>query len=226
MIQIIFENENFVVCNKPGQVLSVPSRDRQDPRPCLGLELQKKYAQEIFPVHRLDFEVSGLIIYAFNAKAHRVSQSWFDKKIIMKTYSARTSLQDFSHWPAGLKTDFTKIDIHQEGEFFWATKIHRGKKRSFESEHGDWAETKARIVQILPDELIWQLNPLTGKPHQLRLELSRHGFPIHGDALYGSKVLLNQPGIALQAVSLDLSQVGERLGLPSQINLKVNEFKS
>ncbi len=224
-MQIVFENENFVVCNKPGQVLSVPSRDREDPRPCLGIELQKKYAPGVFPVHRLDYEVSGLIIYALNAKAHRISQAWFDKKTISKTYSARTSLQDFSHWPPGLKTDLTKIDLLQETEFFWATKIHRGKKRSFESEHGDWAETKARIDKILPGELVWLLNPLTGKPHQLRLELSRHGFPIHGDALYGSTAPHNQPGIALQAISLDLSQVGDRLGLPSKIDLNVNEIK-
>lgn len=224
-MQIVFENENFVVCDKPGQVLSVPSRDREDPRPCLGIELKKKYTQGVFPVHRLDFEVSGLIIYALNAKAHRISQSWFDKKIITKTYRARTSLQDFSHWPPGIKTDSTLIDIEQAKDFFWATKIHRGKKRSFEAEHGDWAETKASIYKILPNELIWQLHPLTGKPHQLRLELSRHGFPIHGDVLYGSSRPFDLPGIALQAISLDLSQVGERLGLPSQINLKVDEYR-
>ena len=224
-MQIVFENENFVVCDKPGQVLSVPSRDREDPRPCLGLELQKKYPHGVFPVHRLDFEVSGLIIYALNAKAHRISQAWFDKKIISKTYRARTSLQDFSHWPPGLKTDLNPIDIHQVTDFFWATKIHRGKKRSFESEHGDWAETKASIDQILPNELIWQLHPLTGKPHQLRLELSRHGFPIHGDILYGSKMPFNHPGIALQAIKLDLSQVGERLGLPNQIELNLDGLK-
>ena len=80
MIDIIFENENFVVCNKPCQVLSVPSRDRLEKRPCLGILLKEKYRTEILPVHRLDYEVSGLIIYALNNKAHKISQGWFEQK--------------------------------------------------------------------------------------------------------------------------------------------------
>jgi tRNA pseudouridine32 synthase/23S rRNA pseudouridine746 synthase len=222
MIEVVFENENFVVCNKPARVLSVPAREKHDPRSCLGLVLQEKYKKPVFPVHRLDFEVSGLIIYALNSRAHKVSQDWFLKKTIRKMYLAQTSLQNFSHWPENIKTDRSAIDLETQKDFYWTTKIQRGKRRSFESDHGEWAETEAVVVQANSDSILWNLFPLTGKPHQLRFELSRHGFPIDGDQLYGSAVKINQDGILLRAVSLDLSDVHDKLGLPSKIKIEAS----
>jgi tRNA pseudouridine32 synthase/23S rRNA pseudouridine746 synthase len=220
MINIIFENENFVVCNKPAKVLSVPAREKSDPRPCLGLALQEKYKKQVFPVHRLDFEVSGLIIYAINSKAHKAASDWFLKKTIRKTYLAQTRLQNFSHWPENIKTDRTIIELEKQKDFYWTTKIQRGKRRSFESDHGEWAETEAAIMNVNADSLIWNLYPLTGKPHQLRFELSRHGFPIDGDHLYGSNVKVAQDGILLRAIHLDLSNVTDKMGLPSKIKIE------
>lgn len=219
MIEIIFANENFVVCEKPAHVLAVPSRDREDVRSCLGLDLQKQLGFAVFPVHRLDFEVGGVMLFAINAKAHRVAQAWFSEKSIRKQYLAKTSLQDFSHWPENIPTDKLPIAIFAAQQFFWNCKIHRGKKRSFVSEYGDWAQTEAIVESISDNSIEWKLFPLTGKPHQLRLELSRHGFPIDGDTLYGSKVKLAQgAGIALKAVTLDLSQITSRLGLPEMLH--------
>lgn len=218
MIDLIFENDNFLVCNKPGQVLSVPSRDRAEKRPCLGLQLKKKYAGDVRPVHRLDFEVSGLIMYALNSRAHQISQGWFEHKKISKMYLAETSYQNFSHWPESIATDRSLIDPEKQKDFFWKTQIFRGKKRSFESPQGSLAETKAHVFSCNADSIIWHLFPLTGKPHQLRLELSRRGFPIWGDQLYGSTRLL-KGGIALKAVTLDLTAISDRLGLPEKIQL-------
>ncbi len=221
MIDIIFQNENFVVCNKPGGVLSVPSRDRHDPRGCLGIELQRHLNQSVLPVHRLDLEVSGLIVFALNPKAHKKSQDWFEKKTISKLYIATTSEQNFSHWPEQINTIRDTLDMNDNKVLIWKTQIQRGKKRSFESTHGEWAETKAQIQTVKDGHVHWHLYPLTGKPHQLRLELSRRGFPVHGDQLYGSKVKTpDQAGISLKAVRLDLTYVPDRLGLPQQINLK------
>lgn len=219
MIKVVFENENFVVCDKPALVLSVPAREKDDPRPCLGIDLQNKYRKPVFPVHRLDYEVSGLIIYALNSKAHKQAQDWFMNKTITKKYEATTSLQNFSHWPESIKTDRSIVDVDSKDQFYWTTKIHRGKKRSFESEHGEWAETEAVITSKNETSLTWNLFPLTGKPHQLRFELSRRGFPIHGDKLYGSQVTISEDGILLKAVALDLSNVNNKLGLPTHIKL-------
>ena len=222
MIHILFQNENFVVCNKPAGVLSVPSRDRNDPRGCLGIALQHELKQSVLPVHRLDFEVSGLILFALNKKAHRASQNWFEKRTISKIYEAKTSLQDFSHWPEAIPTVRDKLELQLQKVFLWKTQIQRGKRRSFESPHGDWAETRAQVKNVEDSKVSWDLFPLTGKSHQLRLELSRRGFPIHGDTLYGSKIVLPAvSGISLRAVCLDLERVPDRLGLPVKLSLTI-----
>ncbi|MBC7743157.1 MAG: RNA pseudouridine synthase [Bdellovibrionaceae bacterium] len=217
MLNIIFQNENFVVCDKPAAVLSVPARERNDVRPCLGLQLQKELRSQIFPVHRLDFEVSGLIIFARTVLSHKISQRWFEKKEVQKKYLATANQQDFSHWPVGINTDRATIAANPGQQYIWKTQILRGKKRSFESNQGDWAETKATIYEVKDFKTQWQLYPLTGRPHQLRLEMSRRGFPIDGDELYGSKVKLNRPGIALRAVEIDFLKIQDRLGLPQKL---------
>ncbi len=223
ILKVVFENENFIVCDKPSEVLSTPDRHGSD-RPCLGLEIQKKLNIQIYPVHRLDFEVSGLILYAKNKTAHKASQDWFLKKFITKKYLALTHKQDFSHWPENVPTVRDPIIMQTDQSFFWKTQIQRGKRRSFESAHGEWAETQAQVASAEKELISWNLFPLTGKPHQLRLELSRRGFPILGDALYGSKVKITpdiwQHGsIALRAVEIDLAAINNRMGLPEKISI-------
>lgn len=246
MIQIVWQNKEIVVCDKPALVLSVPSRDRNDPRPCLGLELQNYLGQQVYPVHRLDFEVSGLIIFALNEKSHRETQSWFSQKLIQKKYMALTPQQSFSHWPEHIQTERQLIPPQTGLEFVWKTQLFKGKKRAFESAHGEWAETKAKIVGLErrnaaqdrvkndtqndikdgvkegPLFLSWELYPITGKSHQLRFELSRRGFPIVGDQLYGSQLSaadFQESGILLRAVELELGSVNQSLGLPKNISI-------
>ncbi len=222
MIQIIFENENFVICDKSSQTLSTPDRHGSD-RPCLGIDLQNQLKMQIYPVHRLDFEVSGLIIYAKNKNSHQISQDWFFKKIIKKKYQALTLAQNFDHWPENIQTIKDSISSNVNQSFFWKTQIQRGKRRSFESVHGEWAETNAETKSLIAGIISWDLYPLTGKPHQLRLELSRRGFPILGDVLYGSKVkttsdLWKHGMVALRSVEIDLTAVNNRMGLPQKIS--------
>ena len=223
MIRIVWQNENLVVCDKPALVLSVPSRDRHDSRSCLGLELQRQLGKKIYPVHRLDFEVSGLIIFALNEKSHRETQSWFNNKLIQKKYLATTAEQSFQHWPAHIKTERQLIPSEVGLKFVWKTQVFKGKKRAFESANGEWAETQARIVgagNVFGTILLsWELYPVTGKSHQLRFELSRRGFPIIGDQLYGSSLQNSEPGIALRAVEIELGMVRSDLGLPKKLTL-------
>lgn len=237
MIQVVFENEHFIACDKPSGVLSVPDRFASD-RPCLGLKLQKNKKLQIFPVHRLDFEVSGLILYAKNSIAHKASQQWFSDKALQKKYLALTSLQNFDHWPSHVPAQRDQLILKPGQQFDWQMKILRGKKRSFESPQGDLAITVAKLrgESTIDDRgsemkiLSWEMYPITGRSHQLRLELSRHGFPILGDQLYGSRHVLTPKqwpygSIALRAVEVsfytdsDHAEAFKKWGLPSKISL-------
>jgi tRNA pseudouridine32 synthase/23S rRNA pseudouridine746 synthase len=209
-----FENTSFVAVDKPFGVLSVLGRlGRADPRPCLAVELEKAYGK-IWPVHRLDLEVSGLVLFAKSAEAHRASSGWFEHHQIQKTYEAWTEIVEplpTSEW--------------QE----WRSKLVRGKKRSFEAEHGKESLTLARFIETRSSSVSenkvmrWELQPKTGRSHQLRYELAKHGFPIVGDVLYRSKQkFIEENAIALRSIVLDFSHTPDvrQFDLPSEIRVK------
>lgn len=198
---IVFQNQHFIAVDKPTLWLSVPPR-HPDERPILGRHLEVDLKCQIFPTHRLDYEVSGLILYALNSKAHKVANRIFENHGFQKTYLA------LSEGPEP-KNDFQT----------WESKIVRGKKRSFEAKHGKKAITEAQFCGMKSDSLLWKLKPLTGRSHQLRFEMARRQNPIHGDELYGSQIPWDQ-GIALQAIQLEhQAEELSDLGLPIQLAL-------
>jgi 23S rRNA-/tRNA-specific pseudouridylate synthase len=212
MYKIIFENENFLVVDKPSNWLTIPGRlGEKDQRPCLGLTLQKDFGQKIYPVHRLDLEVSGLVVFARNSTAHKAANEWFEDKIIQKKYVA------LSEGSAEEALKFSEPTL-------WKSKLLRGKKRTYESPQGKPSETRAQYIEAvrLPagEVLRWELEPLTGRSHQLRVEMAKHGFVVAGDTLYGAKIeLVPELGIYLRAYSLSLKSVEERnrFGMPEEI---------
>ncbi|WP_413578198.1 RluA family pseudouridine synthase [Bdellovibrio sp. HCB290] len=225
MIQIVFENAHFVICDKPAGVLSTPSRlGAEDERNCLGIALQKQLAIQIYPVHRLDFEVSGLVMYAKTAEAHRKANGWFENKTVSKTYRALTTAQDFSHIPENVKNSRAKFELSTSQNFEWKSRILRGKRRAYESPEGKDSMTLAQYLGANAQCFLqWDLQPVTGRSHQLRFDLSRHGFPIVGDTLYGSKVKwCGENSIALRAYRIDFSKApgADEFQLPQIIQIQ------
>jgi len=206
-VQVVWQNENWLVVDKPPEWLTVPSRQGEaDERPCLGKHLEKKLNCRLWPVHRLDFEVSGLVLFAFNADAHRVANAWFEKHQVQKTYEA-------------LSLGPVPSEFLQEQE--WKCKLVRGKRRSFVADHGLESVTRAKSIgAVSAGHWLWELQPLTGRSHQLRVEMFRHGFAIVGDELYGGAAW-SKPGIALRAHKLNFKLIGEemRMGLPEVLNV-------
>jgi len=197
LISIVFQNSQFAVVHKPAGTLSVPSRiGLKDPRPVAGLWLQDHLAKKIYPVHRLDEDVSGLLLFALTAEAASAGNKWFESHQIVKTYEAISI-------PVPDEDRKRLEQVHT-----WECRLMRGKKRAYEASFGKPSVTKSKLVGATDDERsIWHLQPITGRAHQLRYEMSRHGFPIDGDDLYGSKsAAKNTPGIDLCAFHLNFSQ--------------------
>lgn len=224
MYKIILKNEHFVIVDKDPLVLSVPSRlGESEERGILGLELQKDLKTQIYPVHRLDFEVSGLIMYALTPEAQKAGNRWFEQKIVTKTYMAITAKNP------QIK-DVELFSLNQE--LVWKCLLLRGKKRAYEGAHGKRSETLAKLVKKEGEFLVWELNPVTGRSHQLRYEMFRHHFPIVGDVLYSSdqdsalvqKIFpkLTAKGIALRAFKIDFTQAPDhkQFQLPEFISVE------
>jgi tRNA pseudouridine32 synthase / 23S rRNA pseudouridine746 synthase len=208
-VQLV-ENKDFIAVDKPAGWLSTPSRlGEKDPRHCLGVELQKQLGTQLFPVHRLDEEVSGVMLFARNAQAHKSANLWFESRSVHKTYEALTSGVPDPTWDVGQRIE-------------WKSLLLRGKKRAYESPHGKESITIAIWKGEQKGMLTWILQPLTGRPHQIRVELARHGFPILGDELYGSKEKYLDGAIALRAVELDFTRCPEakQFELPDAIRVQ------
>ena len=211
-ISIVFQNSNFAVVHKPVGTLSVPSRmGLKDPRPVAGLWLQDFLTQKIYPVHRLDEDVSGLLLFALTAEAASAGNKWFESHKIVKTYEAISipvTEEDRKRW---------------EQVQTWECRLMRGKRRAYEASFGKPSVTKSKLVGATNDgRSIWHLQPITGRAHQLRYEMSRHGFPIDGDHLYGAKdSAKNTPGIDLCAFHLNFSHCPNysQFNIPSTLEI-------
>ena len=209
-LSILFESESFVAIDKPAGVLSIPARSPDDPRICIGKVLQEQKGKKIFPVHRLDFEVSGVLLFALTPAAHRVANKWFENHEVKKTYEAWTEVDEGGR---------QKI---YESRTLWESLLVRGKKRAFEADYGKLSKTLAQWTGDTlwngEPALTWEIQPLTGRSHQLRYELTKHGFPILGDELYGAKIPYMADAIALRAVAIQFpANATSNFGLPNEL---------
>ena len=182
----------------------------------------------LLPVHRLDYEVPGLLLAARTKSAQRILSSYFENRHIEKTYWALTTGCDLSLL-SPLPFVPETIDLDSPREFNWESSLLRGKKRSYASPLGSPSQTRAAFVhsQKIDHQIVncWKLFPRSGRPHQLRYELAKHSQPIVGDALYFAP---HRPtfklGIALIAVALNFSRCPGRadLNLPEEIRLEID----
>ena len=113
---------------------------------------------------------------------------WLEDRTVRKTYLAHTT----GDAPGPAVTTLR-----------WEDRLLRGKKRAYAAPHGKEAVTDAVFERVSQGVLTWTLRPKTGRNHQLRVHLASRGWPILGDALYGSTVAW-PAGIALRAVRVDL----------------------
>ena len=167
-------------------------------------------------MHRLDFEVGGIVMFARNAKAHRAASGWFEGHALQKTYEAITLPHDDSSEHDKEAANARRFPTPLDQPLIWEALIVRGKKRTFEASHGKKSLTRAWFVgdveiggtQAAKKHQLWRLEPVTGRSHQLRWEMSRHGMPILGDILYGGAPMYPPvaDAIALRAVQLSFGE--------------------
>src|SRR5688572_9465083 len=85
-IQVLFEDDDLVALNEPSGLLTIP--DRFDPAlPSLKSILQQQY-DELFIIHRIDRDTSGIILFAKNATAHKYYSQLFEARAVDKKYFA------------------------------------------------------------------------------------------------------------------------------------------
>ncbi|HLO81676.1 MAG TPA: RluA family pseudouridine synthase [Chitinophagaceae bacterium] len=168
-LKIIYEDDNLVAVNKPSGLLSIP--DRFDAKiPSLKNILAEKYG-DIFVIHRIDRDTSGIILFARNEDAHRYYSMAFEERKIAKKYlglvhgtpspASGTIDKPIAHHPV-LKG---KMVVHKNGK---PSVTHYRTLDSF------------GLFSIVEFEIE------TGRTHQIRVHMQDKGNPIACDPLYGT----------------------------------------
>ena len=207
LLTVLYADNALLVLDKPAGLLSVPGRgeDKQD---CLSKRAQTRYPDALI-VHRLDMATSGLIIMARGQDNQRRLSIAFAERQVRKRYVALVDgllLQD-----AGT-TRTIDLPINVD----WPNR----PRQVIDFASGKASVTNLRVLSHVPgqDSTRVELEPLTGRSHQLRVHMQAMGHPILGDALYASPQVQSKCArLALHALSLELlhPQSGRPLKLHS-----------
>lgn len=191
-VKVLFEDEEVIVLEKPEGLLSVATDfDNTTSLHCL---LKRRFhKQRVFPVHRLDRETSGVMVFAYTDFSRKRLKEQFEHHKIEKCYYAIVEgkpAQSQGTWESFLEEDptYSVSSTTQPGA-------------------GKLAITHYEVVSSNRWATLLHLKPVTGKKHQLRVHCKEAGVPILGDKRYGTgKDVLHR--LCLHAQSLTFTHPG------------------
>lgn len=184
-LEILLEDNDLIAVNKPEGIASISEND-------LSIEtihsiLEQKLKQKVFIVHRLDKEVSGVILFAKNLKMHKYLNRQFFNRTVKKSYVA-------------LVHGIIKND---EGVINKPIREFGSGRMGIDDKKGKESVTAYKVLERFDNYTLVELNPTTGRRHQLRVHLYFISHPIVGDVRYGDKELQGKfPRVMLHAKSI------------------------
>jgi RluA family pseudouridine synthase len=169
-IPVLFEDEHVLVLDKPAGLLSVPDRWDHEVANILTL-LREKYS-DIFTVHRLDRETSGVILFAKDAQSHRSLSIAFEERRVSKQYIALVT--------GTPKDESGMIDLAIEENPAKQGTMKLAKK-------GKECLTEYKVAEKFRDYSLVEVTLHTGRTHQIRVHFQGIGHPLAVDAVYGGQ---------------------------------------
>jgi tRNA pseudouridine32 synthase / 23S rRNA pseudouridine746 synthase len=204
--RIVFQNEHFLIVDKPHFIPVTPSGSCVNQ--CLLSRLRKATElEELTPVHRLDRETAGLVLFVAGKKHRGLFQGMFERGAVLRQYLAVAAVRN-----GVVGQEWLVENRLVRGEPWFRMKIVEGEKN---------AVTRIVLKEQRGDTGVFELFPETGKKHQLRLHLASLGFPILNDPLYPEL-----RSIPPQDYSNPLQLVAKRLSFQDPVTGHYWEFES
>jgi tRNA pseudouridine32 synthase/23S rRNA pseudouridine746 synthase len=171
---VLFEDELLVVADKPHFLPVTPAgRYLQE---TLLVRLRRRLGiDSLVPLHRIDRETAGLVLFAKQAATRKAYHALFAQRSVAKTYQAIAAWQPQRAFP------LTRASVMQAGSLFMQMCEQDGPDLGAAMPNAvttvGWLETRAPWAR-------YELRPLTGQRHQLRVHMAALGMPILGDRIY------------------------------------------
>lgn len=172
MVEIIFKDENLLAVSKPAGLLTIRGRGKAASEPFLAAKAGELAGGKVFTVHRLDRDVSGVVLFARNPVEHRRLNRLFETRKVKKSYLVLVR--------GRIDADRGKIDLPVR---------EYGSGRMGVGAGGKLSQTEFTVLERFADYTLAEASPLTGRRHQIRVHFYAIGHPVAGDTLYGDPAL-------------------------------------
>lgn len=200
-IEFLYRDADVVAVHKPERVAAVPEFARDTA--CLSELVSVELGRKVMPVHRLDKDISGVILFACHATSHRFLLTVFEEHQVRKTYLALVH---------------GRIEA-ASGEICEPIREY-GSGRMGVAADGKPSTTDFRVQERFAAFTLVEVEPRTGRRHQVRVHLYHIGHSVVGDRRYGDSAV--QQGFA----RLMLHASGIELPLPSGKRLVLRDCPS
>ena len=202
-LPIIYEDEDLIAVDKPAGLLSVPGRtiDLQD---SVLTRLRKLYP-EIYAVHRLDRDTSGILLFARSKLTERQLNQQFADRQVHKIYQAILG--------GKIEVESGEIDLP-----LWGDPLDRPRQR-VDFQLGKPSLTKFQLLGQINGYTRIELIPVTGRTHQLRVHTADPqglGVAILGDRLYGCQADVDRLHLHAQEIALIHPHTSKQISLQTQ----------
>ncbi len=181
LVKVIYEDNHLIAVNKPGGWLVHGDKTNDTPlsefvKEFIRIRYKKPGNVFLGVIHRLDRPVSGVLVFAKTSKALTRMNKLFQDRKVTKVYKAITNKSPEKL--EGKLVHYLKKDKKKNKSFVY-------KMDSIRSEGAKKAELTYKMLGRIAGHHLFEIHPITGRPHQIRVQLSAIGCPINGDLKYG-----------------------------------------
>lgn len=215
-VDILYEDENLLVVNKPAGLLSldVTGRTEDTMLDRVNSFLAERGEKTAYPVHRIDFNTSGILLLAKNGRAGEILDRMIKERKIRKSYLCVVKGRP--------SPDKGRL----ENQLFKDAKKNRVYVAAHTVKGSKTAITDYRVVASRNGLSLVECHLLTGRTHQIRCQMAHAGHPLLGDDKYGSKEWNREKGERRQLLSsykttFDFGEEGSLLSYLSGKTIKL-----
>jgi RluA family pseudouridine synthase len=169
VLTLLAQGEGWVAVDKPSGLAVIPGRGEEQ-GPSLREQLEAQLGRQVWVVHRLDRDTTGVLMLALSAQVHRALSVAFESGQVRKRYLALVE----GRWEAPRLVEAALVPAR------------RGRMRvARPGEPGKASRTRIRPVEVFSQASLVEAEPLTGRTHQIRVHLQHSGHPLLVDHQYG-----------------------------------------